>query len=110
MQKTDQFIINGMAVQVTEIRDTELLTAEMFARQISGLSAHGTHSAYSRTPAGATAEECEKQSSSGAPSTSIVFFFLLWKTMVPSNRLVTNLFCVRQNKEIHTGLERLEGE
>ncbi len=37
----------------------KLLTAEMFARQISGLSAHGTaiyriHTVYSRTPAGAT--------------------------------------------------------
>ncbi len=31
----------------------ELLTAEMFARQILGLSAHVMHSAYSRTPAGA---------------------------------------------------------
>ncbi len=46
MQKTDKFKSNGMAVQLTEI-----LTAEMFARQISGLSAHGSHSAYS---AGAT--------------------------------------------------------
>ncbi len=53
MQKTDQFMINDMAVQ-SEIRDTYLLTAEMFARQISGLSARGTHSAYIRTPAGAT--------------------------------------------------------
>ncbi len=44
MQKSDQFIINVMAVQ-SEIQDIyrELLTAEMFARQISGLSAHGTH-------------------------------------------------------------------
>ncbi len=54
MQKTDQIIINGMAVQSTEVQDTEQLTAEMFARQISGLSAHGTHSTYSRTPADAT--------------------------------------------------------
>ncbi len=46
MQKTDKFIINGMAVQ-SEIQDTYLLTAEMIVRQISGLSAHGT-------PAGAT--------------------------------------------------------
>ncbi len=30
----------------------------MFARHISGLSAHGTHSAYSRTPAGATVSVC----------------------------------------------------
>ncbi len=42
-----------MAVQ-TEMRDTYLLTAEMFAREVSGLSAHGTHSAYIRTPVGAT--------------------------------------------------------
>ncbi len=55
MQKTDKFIINGMAVQ-SEVRDTYLLTAEMFARQISGLSGHGMHSAYSCTPAGATYE------------------------------------------------------
>ncbi len=50
LQKTDKFINNDMAVQ-SEIRDTYRAT-EMFARQISGLSAHGTHSAYSRTPAG----------------------------------------------------------
>ncbi len=43
MQKTDQFISNGMAVQSTEIQDIELLTAEMFARQISDLSAHGMY-------------------------------------------------------------------
>ncbi len=36
--------MNGVAVQ-SEIRDTYLLPAEMFARRISGLSAHGTHSA-----------------------------------------------------------------
>ncbi len=35
--------------------------------------------------------------------------------MVPQNSLVTNflqniVLCVRQNKEIHTGLELLEGE
>ncbi len=64
---------------------------------------------------GRYSEECGKQSSSGAPLTSIVFFFLLWKSMVPQNRLVTNFLqniclCVRQNKEIHTGLELLEGE
>ncbi len=53
MQKTDKFINNDMAVQ-SEIRHTYLLAAEMFARQISGLSAHGKHSAYSRTPAGST--------------------------------------------------------
>ncbi len=52
MQKTDKFINNDLAVK-SEIRDTHL-TAEMFARQISCLSAHGTHSAYSCTPSGAT--------------------------------------------------------
>ncbi len=50
MQKTDSFIING--IQSTEIHRS--ITAEMFARKISGLSTHGTHSAYSRTPASAT--------------------------------------------------------
>ncbi len=36
-------------------------------------------------------EECGKQSSSGAPLTNIVFFFLLlWKSMVPQNSLLTN--------------------
>ncbi len=64
---------------------------------------------------GRYSEECGKQSSSGAPLTSIVFFFLLWKSMVPQNSLVTNFLqniflCARQNKEIHTGLELLEGE
>ncbi len=56
-----------------------------------------------------------KQSSSGAPLTSIVFYFLLWKSMVPQNSLVTNFLqniflCVQQNKDIQTGLELLEGE
>ncbi len=64
---------------------------------------------------GRYSEECGKQSSSGAPLTSIVFFFLLWKSMVPQNSLVTNFIqniflCVQQNKDIHTGLERLERE
>ncbi len=64
---------------------------------------------------GRYSEECGKQSSSGAPLTSIVFFFLLWKSMVPQNSLIThflqNIFlCVQQNKHIHTGLELLEGE
>ncbi len=64
---------------------------------------------------GIYSEECGKQSSSVAPLTSIVFFLLLWKPMVPQNSLVTNLIqniflCVRQNKEIHAGLELLEGE
>ncbi len=39
---------------------------------------------------GRYSEECGKLSSSGAPLTSIVFFFLLWKSMVPQNSLVTN--------------------
>ncbi len=60
-------------------------------------------------------EECRKQSSSGVPFTSIVFCFLPWMSMVPQNSLVTNkrqniFLCVRQNKEIHTGLELLEVE
>ncbi len=64
---------------------------------------------------GRYSEECGKQSSSGAPLTSIVFFFQLWKSMVPQNSLVTNFLqniflCVWQNKEIHTGLELLEGK
>ncbi len=64
---------------------------------------------------GRYSEECGKQSSSGAPLTSIVFFFLLWKSMVSQNSLVTNFLqniflCGQQNKEIHTGLELLEGE
>ncbi len=59
---------------------------------------------------GRYSEECGKQSSSGAPLTSIVFFFLLWKSMVPQNSLITNFLqniflCVQQNKDIHTGLE-----
>ncbi len=64
---------------------------------------------------GRYSEECEKQSSSGAPLTSIVFVFLLWKSMLPQNGLVTNFrqnifLCVRQNKDSHTGLELLEGK
>ncbi len=64
---------------------------------------------------GRYSEECGKQSSSGAPLTSIVFFFLLWKSMVPQNSLIThflqNVFlCFQLYKEIHTGLELLEGE
>ncbi len=31
-------------------------------------------------------EECGKQSSSGAPLTSIVFFFLLWKSILPQKQ------------------------
>ncbi len=41
--------------------------------------------------------------------------FLLWKSMVPQNSLVTNFLqnifrCVQQNKEMLTGLELLEGK
>ncbi len=54
-----------------------------------------------------------KQSSSGATLTSKVFLFLLWRSMVPKNNLVTNFLqniflCVRQNKDIR--LELLEDE
>ncbi len=57
---------------------------------------------------GRYSEECGEQSSSGAVLTSIVFFFLLRKSMVSQNSLVTNFLqkifrCVRQNKEMHTG-------
>ncbi len=53
---------------------------------------------------GRYSEECGKQSSSGAPLTSIVFFFLLWKSMMPQNSLVTNFLqniflCVQQTKK-----------
>ncbi len=49
---------------------------------------------------GRYSEEYGKQSSSGAPLTSIVLYFLLWKSMVPQNNLVTNFLqniflCVR---------------
>ncbi len=49
-----------------------------------------------------------------APLTSTVFSFLLWKSMVPQNSLVTNFLqnifcCVQQNKEIHTCLELIKG-
>ncbi len=42
-------------------------------------------------------------------------FFLLWKSMVPQNCVATNFLqniflCVRQNKDIRTGLEPIEGE
>ncbi len=58
MQKTDKFIINGMAGSVDRIRDTRaynLLLKCLRGRSQVSLSAHGTHSAYSRTPAGTTA-------------------------------------------------------
>ncbi len=35
---------------------------------------------------GRYSEECGKQSRSGAPLTSIAFFFLLWKSMVPCSQ------------------------
>ncbi len=59
---------------------------------------------------GRYSEECGKQSSSGAPLTIVVFIFLLWKSMVPQNSLLTNFLqniflCVQQNKYIHIGLE-----
>ncbi len=64
-------------------------------------------------------EECGKQNSSGAPLTSIVFFFPTMEVngapKQPGHKLSSNFLqniflCVRQNKEIHTGLELLEGE
>ncbi len=64
---------------------------------------------------GRYSEECGKQSSSGAPLTFIVFFFPTMEVKGAPNSLVTNflqniILCVRQNKDIHTGLELLEGE
>ncbi len=41
---------------------------------------------------GRYSEECGKQSSSGAPLTSIVFFFLLWKSMVPKTAWLQPFF------------------
>ncbi len=41
---------------------------------------------------GRYSEECGKQSSSGAPFTSIVFFFLLWKSMVPQTAWLQTFF------------------
>ncbi len=60
-------------------------------------------------------EECGKQSSFGAPLTSIVFFFPIMEVNGAPKSLVTNFLqnmflCVQQNKEIHTGLELLEDE
>ncbi len=57
-------------------------------------------------------EECGKQQFWGI----IDFHRIFFPTMeVPQNSLVTNFLqniflCVRQNKDIHTGLELLEGE
>ncbi len=55
MQKTDTFIINGMAGLVDRIRDTRAynLLLKCFAGKISGQSARSWY-AGSRTPAGAT--------------------------------------------------------
>ncbi len=63
-------------------------------------------------------EECEQSETEqfwGNIDLHSIFFFVLWKSMVPQNRLVTNFLqnifpCVRQNKHIHTGLELLEAE
>ncbi len=51
----------------------------------------------------------------GAPLTSIVGKIIIWKSMVPQNCSVSHflqniVLCVQQNKDIHTGLELLEGE
>ncbi len=58
---------------------------------------------------GRYSEECGKQQ-----FWIIVLFLLLWKSMVPQNSLITNflqnIFLCVQNKDIHTGLELLEGE
>ncbi len=64
---------------------------------------------------GRYSEECGKQSSSGAPLTSIVFFFSYygsqWSPKTAWLQTLQNIFlCVRQNKDIQTGLELLEGE
>ncbi len=64
---------------------------------------------------GRYSEKCGKQSSSGAPLTSILFRFPTMEVngapKQPGYKLSSNIFlCVRQNKEIHTGLELLEGE
>ncbi len=65
---------------------------------------------------GRYSEECGTKSSSGEPLTSVEFFsHPTMESMVPQNSLVTNFLqniflCVRQNKDIHTGLELLEGE
>jgi len=42
-----------------------------------------------------------------------IFFFLLWKSMVPNNCLVsivpqTIFLCVQQKKQTHTGMQQLE--
>ncbi len=60
---------------------------------------------------GRYSEECGKQSSSGAPLTSIVIFFPTMEVngapKQPGYKLSSKY---RQNKDIHTGLELLEGE
>ncbi len=61
-------------------------------------------------------EECGKQSSSGAPLTSIDMFSYYGSQWCPKTAQTTvtnflqNIFHCVQNKEIHTGSELLEGE
>ncbi len=52
VQKTDTFVINGMAGSVDSTG--HIATNCRNVCSVSLMSAHGTHSAYSRTPAGAT--------------------------------------------------------
>ncbi len=66
---------------------------------------------------GRYSEECGKQSSSGAQLTSIVFFSYYGSQWCPKTVWLQTFFkislfkiSVRQNKEIHKGLELLEGE
>ncbi len=55
---------------------------------------------------GRYSEECGKQRSSGAPLTSIMFSFLLWKSMVPQNSLITdflqNIFLLYSAEQRHS--------
>ncbi len=56
MQKTDKWIINGMAGLVDRnMGHYNLLLKCLRGWSQVSLSAHGAHSVYSRTPAGATA-------------------------------------------------------
>ncbi len=64
---------------------------------------------------GRYSEKCGKQSSSGAPLTSILYFFSTMEVngapKQPGYKLSSKyLLCVQQNKDIHTGLKLLEGE
>ncbi len=65
---------------------------------------------------GRYSEECKKKSTSGAPLTSIVFFtkvqtfFKIGILKKVCTFVKKKVLCFRQNKEIHTGLELLEGE